>query len=91
MRATPRTGILLCYHLRAPSKLTHSDSNPFNFIEGDLVARPVIELGRPRAFMSGHKLRVFEGAAVFQIGRDAGRTECVASNSNIRADLSWAA
>ena len=35
-----------------------SNRNPFDLIECDLIARPIVELGGARAFMRGHHLRI---------------------------------
>ena len=48
-----------------------SNRNPLDLIERDFVAGAIIELGRARAFVRRHSLRVFERAAGFEIGRDA--------------------
>jgi hypothetical protein len=48
------------------------EHNPFDFVERDFVIPPIIKLGRPRAFLRGHLLRVFEQPAFRQVDRDAG-------------------
>ena len=53
--------------------------DPLDFIERDLVAGAVVKLGRARAFVRGHGLRVFERAAGFEIGADASRAKHVAA------------
>ena len=50
-----------------------------NLIERDLVVAPIIELGRARALMRGHLLRMFEQPAIREIDRDAGGPEGVAA------------
>ena len=52
-----------------------SNQDPFNFVERDFVGRSVVELGRPRRLVGGDGLGVLKRAAVFEIGRDAGRPE----------------
>ena len=56
------------------------DHDPLNFIEGDLIAGSVIELGRLRRLVSGDLLRLLDGAAVLQVGGDAGGPEGVAAD-----------
>jgi hypothetical protein len=62
-----------------PSELTQM-TNPLDFIEGGLVAAPVIEAGRARALVIGHLLRDFEPATILEVGRDAGGAEGVAGD-----------
>ncbi len=50
-------------------------SDPLHLILGKPLLGPIIELGRARAFMSRHLLRVFQSAAVGQIRRDSRRPE----------------
>ena len=57
-----------------------SDRHPLDLIERDLVAGAVVELGGPWAFVGGHGLGVFEGAARFEIGGDLGRPEGVTAD-----------
>lgn len=42
---------------------SRSNHNPLHLVERDLVTCSVVELGRARAFVRGHELRVFERAA----------------------------
>src|SRR5574337_793308 len=53
--------------------------NPFDLIERDLVAGAVVELGRPWRLVGRDSLGVFDGAAVLQVGSDAGGPEGVAA------------
>ena len=46
----------------------------------NVVAPPVIELGRPRGSVVRHGGGLFERAAVLEIGRDAGRPERVVAD-----------
>ncbi len=62
--------------LRAGSALNH---NPFDFIERNPVIGAVIELGGFWRFMCGDLLGVLDGAAVFQVGGDAGGPEGMAA------------
>src|SRR5690349_16389315 len=45
-----------------------SDQDPLNLVEGDLVARAVVELGRARRLVGSDRLGVFDGAAVAEVG-----------------------
>jgi len=38
----------------------NSNIDPLDLIERDLIASPIIELGRPRAFVRCHRLGVFD-------------------------------
>jgi hypothetical protein len=51
---------------------------------------PVIELGRPQAFMRHHKLRVLEGLTGFEIGGNAGHAKSVAADLDRHAESSGA-
>ena len=68
-----------------------SNRNPLYFIERDLIAGPIVELGRPRAFMRGHRLGVLQCATGFQIGRYARGAEGMAADPAPRAELGGAA
>jgi hypothetical protein len=52
-----------------------SQPYPLHFVEREPLLRAVIELGGARALVRRHGLRVFERAAVGEIGRDPGRAE----------------
>ena len=54
-----------------------SDPNPLHLIQAQFVSSAIIELCRPCAGMVRHGRGVFEGAAVLEISRDAGRSERV--------------
>jgi hypothetical protein len=64
-----------------------SDDNPLDLIESDLIAGPIIQFGCTRTLVRGHRLGIFEGAAGFKIGRDAGRPEGVTANLNSRNEI----
>jgi len=55
----------------APLPSPRSDCDLLDFVERDLVAGAVIELGRARTFVRRHDLRVLQSAAGFEIGGDA--------------------
>src|SRR3954465_12037784 len=55
------------------------DRNPFYFIQRNLVAGTVIELGRARAFMRGHGLGIFQRSTGLEIGGNASCPEDVAA------------
>jgi hypothetical protein len=61
--------------------------NPLDLVERNLVARAIIELRRARAGMIGHRLGVFERAAIGEIIREAGRAERVAAHFSVDAGL----
>jgi hypothetical protein len=65
--------------------------NSFDLIERDFVAGAIVELGRARAFVRGHGLRVFQRAPGFQIGSDARGAESVAADPDPRAEIGGAA
>ena len=56
----------------------HSNQDSLDLIEAHVITSPVIEPRCARALVVGDFLGVFERAAVLQIGRDAGGSECVA-------------
>ena len=58
-----------------------------DLIERDLVVAAIIELGRARALVRRHLLRVFEQTAVEQIDGDAGRPEAVTADPGEKAGL----
>jgi hypothetical protein len=51
------------------------------------IVPPVIELGRPGAFMRCHLLCFFEIPAISQVNRDPGRPEGVAANFSLNPGL----
>ena len=57
----------------------HSDRNPLHLIQRDLIPSPIIQLGRPRAFMRGDRLRVFDCSTILEVGSDARGSEGVAA------------
>ena len=62
-------------------RATRQGSNlfPLDLVQRDFIAGAIIELGRARAFVCSHGLSVFERAAGFEVGGDAGRAEHVAA------------
>jgi hypothetical protein len=64
--------------------------DPLHFVLGQPVARAVIKLGRARALVRRHFLRVLERAAVGEIGGDPGRTEAMAPDPRGNAGRSAA-
>ena len=58
----------------------NSQPNPFHFILREPLLGTIVELGRTRALVCGHFLRVFERAAVGEIGGDPGRAKRVAAD-----------
>src|ERR1700730_6668175 len=70
-----------------PTSCLASDREPFYLIEGDLVTGPVVELGRPRRLVVGHRLRLLERPAVLQVDGDPGRPEAVAADERLDARL----
>ena len=61
-----------------------SEPNPLHLVLRQPLLGAVIELGRARAFMRRHFLRVFERAAIGKISGDAGRAEGVIADRRIR-------
>src|SRR5271166_6760321 len=68
-----------------------SNRNALDLIERDLISGAVIQLRGARALVCGHKLRVFQRAAVVEISGDAGRTKTVATDAGLQASRSSAA
>jgi len=58
-----------------------SDRDPLNLIEGERIAGAVVQLGGAGRFVRGNGLGVLDGAAVFQVGGDAGGAEGVAADA----------
>ena len=54
--------------------------DPLDLVEADVVAAPVIKLGGARRCVVRHRRGLFERAAIFQIGGDAGRAERVVAD-----------
>ena len=61
------------------------ESNPLHLVLGQPFLSTVIELGRARALVRGHFLRVFECAAVRKIGGDPSGAESVISDRGLDA------
>ena len=59
-----------------------SDSDPLDLFKRDFVARSVVELGRPRAFVRRHRLGVFERAGGLQVGGYSRSSERVTPDQN---------
>src|SRR2546425_7309905 len=59
--------------------------DPLDFVEGDGVAGTIIELGRLRAFVGGHGLRVFQRAPGFEIDGDPRGPERMAVDPPLEA------
>src|SRR4051794_12949549 len=57
-----------------------SDANPLDFVERNLVAGAVIELGGLGRLVGGNLLGLLDGAAGFEVGGDAGGPERVAAD-----------
>jgi len=57
-----------------------SDHDPFDLVEGNVVAAPVVEAGGAGRLVVGHLLGDFELAAVLEIGGNAGGAEGVAAD-----------
>ena len=49
-----------------------SDEDPLDVIEADVVGAPIVEPGGPGVGMVGHLARLFQRAAIFEVGSDAG-------------------
>jgi hypothetical protein len=62
------------------ANLPISQPDPFDFLLREAFLRSVVKFGRARAFMRGHCLRVFERAAVAEIGGDPGRAKRVVAD-----------
>jgi len=65
--------------------------NPFDFIERNLIARAIIELGGARALMRRHHLGVFERPASFEVGGNACCPEGMAADLDLHAEVGGAA
>jgi hypothetical protein len=60
-----------------------SNHNPFHFVEGDLIVGAVVKLCGFWTFMIGDLLGLLDGAAVFEVGGDAGGPEGVTTKGLI--------
>src|ERR1700675_3484884 len=67
------------------------DGDPLDLIERNLISGRIIELRRARAGMVGHRLGVFERAAVGEEIRQTGRPEGVTAHVGVDAGLLGAA
>lgn len=54
--------------------------NPLDFVQGNLIARAIVQLRGTRRFVRRDRLRVFNRPAVLQVSRDAGCPEGVAAD-----------
>ena len=63
----------------------HSKPDPLHLVLGEPFLCPVVKLGRARALVRGHFLRVLERTAVGEIGGDAGRAKRVATDFSLDA------
>src|ERR1700677_3760026 len=72
-------GLIMRGRCNEAARLSSSDSNPdpLHLIEAEFLAPAIIQLRRARAGMVRHLRRLFQRAAVFQIGRDSGCPETV--------------
>src|ERR1700733_14860800 len=68
-----------------------SNRDPLDLVERDFVAGAIIELRRAWAGMIGHRLGVFERAAVSEKIRQPGRAKGVAAHVGVDAGLFGAA
>ena len=68
-----------------------SNRDPLDLIERDLIAGAIIELRRARAGMVGHRLGVFERAAVGEKIREPGRAKGMAAHVGVDAGFLGAA
>jgi len=66
-------------------RLHELQSNPLDLVLREAIFGAIIELGRPRAFMRSHRLRVLKRTTVAEIGRDPGRTESVVADRRMNA------
>ncbi len=53
--------------------------DPRDFVECELLPRAVVELGRPRRFVIGDGLGMFQRTAVFEIGSNASGSKSMAA------------
>jgi hypothetical protein len=58
---------------------------PLHLLLRKALLRPIVELSGPRTFVCSHFLRVFEHAAIAEIGGDAGRAEAVIADRRVNA------
>ena len=55
------------------------DSDPFDFVQRERIPGAIVELRRPGRLVRGDELRVFDRAAVLEVGGDPRRPERVAA------------
>lgn len=58
-------------------RIIHPYPNPFHIIQADAIAVSIIELRGEGGRVVGHRCRVLQRAAVFQVGCDSGRSKRV--------------
>ena len=56
------------------------NNDPLDLIEADVIARSIIELGRPGALVGSNTLSIFNCTSVFQIGGNACSSEGMAAD-----------
>src|SRR4051794_23516807 len=61
------------------------DRYPLSLVHADLVARAVVELGRPGRLVGGDHLCLLDCSTVFQVGSNAGRANRVAADGRRQA------
>jgi hypothetical protein len=69
----------------ATTILGRLNRNPFDLIEGDLIARAIIELSGARAFVRRHGLCILQRAACLKIRRDSRCPEGVTADPDVQA------
>ena len=74
-------------------KVVAAKSNRYSLdlIESDFVASAIVELGRTRAFVRGHGLRVLERPAGLEISRDAGCAKRVTADLDAHTEIGGSA
>ena len=68
-----------------------SKTNPLNFLQCDVVGRPVVQFRRPRRLVSREVGGRFKGTAILQVNGDAGGAEAVVGNAPLEAGCLGAA
>jgi hypothetical protein len=60
-------------------------SDPLYLVLSETLLCAVVELGRARALVRGHRLRMLERAAISEIGCDTGRAKSVIADRSMNA------